>query len=43
MKHLYKGFVGANMYPSKEKGKILATVNKHDKQEFLQIAKDLLS
>ncbi|SFC68773.1 carbamoyl-phosphate synthase large subunit [Clostridium uliginosum] len=38
---LYKGFVGANMYPSKEKGKILATINKHDKAEFLPIAKDL--
>jgi len=38
---LYKGFVGANMYPSKEKGKILATINNHDKAEFLPIAKDL--
>lgn len=38
---LYKGFVGANMYPSKEKGKILATIKKHDKEEFLPIAKDL--
>jgi len=38
---LYKGFVGAYMYPSKEKGKILATINKHDKAEFLPIAKDL--
>ena len=38
---LYKGFVGANMYPSKEKGKILATINKHNKAEFLPIAKDL--
>jgi carbamoyl-phosphate synthase large subunit len=38
---LYKGFVAANMYPSKEKGKILATINKHDKAEFLPIAKDL--
>ena len=38
---LYKGFVGANMYPSKEKGKILATINKHDKPEFLEIAKQL--
>ncbi|ALB48581.1 carbamoyl-phosphate synthase large subunit [Clostridium beijerinckii] len=40
---LYKGFVGAYMYPSKEKGKILATINKHDKAEFLPIAKDLAS
>ncbi|WP_294373836.1 carbamoyl-phosphate synthase large subunit [uncultured Clostridium sp.] len=38
---LYKGFVAANMYPSKEKGKILATINKHDKPEFLEIAKQL--
>ena len=38
---LYKGFVGAGMYPSMEKGKILATINKHDKAEFLPIAKDL--
>ena len=38
---LYKGFVGAHMYPSREKGKILATINKHDKPEFLEIAKQL--
>ena len=38
---LYKGFVGGGMYPSMEKGKILATINKHDKEEFLPIAKDL--
>ena len=38
---LYKGFVAANMYPSNEKGKILATINKHDKVEFLPIAKEL--
>ncbi|MEE0727514.1 MAG: ATP-grasp domain-containing protein, partial [Clostridium saudiense] len=38
---LYKGFVGGGMYPSMEKGKILATINKHDKAEFLPIAKDL--
>ena len=38
---LYKGFVAANMYPSNEKGKILATINKHDKPEFLEIAKQL--
>ena len=29
------------MFPSMEKGKILATINKHDKAEFLPIAKDL--
>ncbi|MEG0857818.1 MAG: carbamoyl-phosphate synthase large subunit [Terrisporobacter sp.] len=38
---LYKGFVGASMYPGTEKGKILATVNKHDKAAFLPIAKAL--
>ena len=38
---LYKGFVGASMYPGTEKGKILATVNKHDKKMFLPIAKAL--
>ena len=38
---LYKGFIAANMYPSTEKGKILATINKHDKAEFLSIAKNL--
>ena len=38
---LYKGFVAAGMYPSKEKGKILATIDKHNKQEFLGIAKEL--
>ena len=29
------------MYPSNKKGKILATIKKHDKQEFLPIAKML--
>lgn len=38
---LYKGFVGGGMYPSMKKGKILATIKKHDKAEFLPIAKDL--
>lgn len=38
---LYKGFVAASMYPSMKKGKILATIKKHDKEEFLKIAKDL--
>ena len=40
---LYKGFVGGGMYPSMEKGKILATINKHNKAEFLPIAKDKFS
>ncbi|GFZ34057.1 carbamoyl-phosphate synthase (glutamine-hydrolyzing) [Clostridium zeae] len=39
---LYKGFVGAYMYTlSKKKGTVLATINKHDKKEFLPIAKAL--
>lgn len=33
---LYKGFVAAGMYPGK--GEILATINKHDKKEFLPMA-----
>ena len=40
---LFKGFVGGSMYPSNKKGKILATIKKHDKQEFLPIAKMLAS
>ena len=40
---LYKGFVGANMYPLMKNKKILATINKHDKAEFLPIAKVLAS
>ena len=31
------------MYPCMAKGKILATINKHDKEEFLPIAKNLAS
>ncbi|WP_194192588.1 carbamoyl-phosphate synthase large subunit [Clostridium chrysemydis] len=38
---LYKGFLGASMYPKMESGKILATIKKHDKKEFLKMAKDL--
>ncbi|WP_297631641.1 carbamoyl-phosphate synthase large subunit [uncultured Clostridium sp.] len=38
---LYKGFVAGSMYPKMEKGKILATVKKHDKEEFLKMAKEL--
>jgi carbamoyl-phosphate synthase large subunit len=40
---LYKGFIGAGMYIGKEVGTILATINKHDKEEFLSIAKGLNS
>ena len=36
---LYKGFVAAKMMPGK--GKILATIKKRDKQEFLPMAKEL--
>ena len=39
---LYKGFVAGGMYPSNKRGKILATIKNHDKQEFLPIAKRLL-
>ena len=38
---LYKGFVGASMYTAKNSGKILATIKKHDKAEFLETAKIL--
>ncbi|MGL5244627.1 MAG: carbamoyl-phosphate synthase large subunit [Sarcina sp.] len=39
---LYKGFVGAGMYTGKTGNKtILATVKKHDKEEFVEIAKEL--
>lgn len=38
---LYKGFLAASMFPGMEKGKILATVKKHDKKEFLSMAIEL--
>lgn len=38
---LYKGFLGAGMLLVKKKGVVLATINDHDKQEFLSIAKEL--
>ncbi|MPQ43876.1 carbamoyl-phosphate synthase large subunit [Clostridium tarantellae] len=39
---LYKGFVGAGMYTGKTGNKtILATVKKHDKEEFIEIAIEL--
>lgn len=40
---LYKGFIGANMSIKKEKGTVLATINDHDNEEFLPIAKKLHS
>ncbi|MBE6051962.1 MAG: carbamoyl-phosphate synthase large subunit [Clostridium sp.] len=36
---LYKGFIAAGMLPGK--GDILATINKHDKKEFLPMAVEL--
>lgn len=38
---LYKGFVGASMFPGMKKGKILATIKNHDKDEFLKMAVEL--
>ncbi|MGL5767423.1 MAG: carbamoyl-phosphate synthase large subunit [Sarcina sp.] len=38
---LYKGFIAAGMYTGKNGKKILATVNNHDKAEFIEIAKGL--
>jgi carbamoyl-phosphate synthase large subunit len=38
---LYKGFTAAGMQLEKSKGAVLATVNNHDKAEFLEIAKEL--
>lgn len=38
---LYKGFLGASMQLKKNSGMVLATVNDHDKEEFLEIAKEL--
>ena len=38
---LYKGFVAAGMYVGKGEKRILATVNEHDKAEFVEIAKGL--
>ncbi|MDW8802189.1 carbamoyl-phosphate synthase large subunit [Clostridium sp. A1-XYC3] len=38
---LYKGFVGAGMFTDKKIGNILATINDHDKEEFLPMAKEL--
>jgi carbamoyl-phosphate synthase large subunit len=38
---LYKGFLAAGMLLKKKKGMVLATINDHDKEAFLSIAKDL--
>ena len=38
---MYKGFIAAGMELKKKKGVVLATINDHDKEEFLEIAKQL--
>jgi len=38
---LYKGFLAAGMQLEKKRGVVLATINNHDKEEFLPIAKVL--
>jgi carbamoyl-phosphate synthase large subunit len=38
---LYKGCLGAGLQLVKKKGVVLATINDHDKEEFLIIAKEL--
>ena len=38
---LYKGFLGAGKTMSDKKGVVLATINNHDKDEFIEIAKDM--
>ncbi|MBL4931392.1 carbamoyl-phosphate synthase large subunit [Clostridium paridis] len=38
---LYKGMLAAGLYPERNTGKILATINNHDKEEFLSIVRKL--
>ncbi|MGL5717524.1 MAG: carbamoyl-phosphate synthase large subunit, partial [Paraclostridium sp.] len=38
---LYKGFLGAGKTISDKKGVVLATINNHDKDEFIEIAKEM--
>lgn len=38
---LYKGFLGAGKKMSNKRGVVLATVNNYDKDEFIEIAKDM--
>ncbi len=38
---LYKGFLGAGKTMSDKKGVVLATINNYDKNEFIEIAKDM--
>ncbi|PBH56601.1 hypothetical protein BGU76_00225 [Clostridioides difficile] len=38
---LYQGFLAAGRHMSDERGVVLATVNNHDKDECIEIAKDM--
>jgi carbamoyl-phosphate synthase large subunit len=38
---LYKGFIAAGKHMSDERGVVLATINENDKEEFINIAKDM--
>lgn len=38
---LYKGFLGAGKKMSNKRGVVLATINSYDKDEFIEIAKDM--
>ncbi|MEG1409263.1 MAG: carbamoyl-phosphate synthase large subunit [Terrisporobacter sp.] len=38
---LFKGFIGAGKKMSNKRGVVLATVNNYDKDEFMEIAKDM--
>ena len=38
---LYKGFMAAGKVMTDERGMVLATINDHDKEEFIEIAKDM--
>ena len=38
---LYKGFLGAGKKMSNKRGVVLATINNYDKDEFMEIAKDM--
>lgn len=38
---LYKGFLAAGKGIADERGCVLATINNHDKEEFIEIAKDM--
>ena len=38
---LYKGFMAAGRTISDDRGMVLATINDHDKEEFIEVAKDM--